>query len=63
MHYPDLIYSKDSIKSLLTEIAALSEEVSVKQGEFIFREGEKAGQAALPLERKCGTACKTHIKT
>ncbi len=29
-------------ESLLTEIAALSEEVSVKQGEFIFREGEKA---------------------
>ena len=29
-------------KSLLAEIAALSEEVSVKQGEFIFREGEKA---------------------
>ncbi|HQV63221.1 MAG TPA: cyclic nucleotide-binding domain-containing protein [Anaerolineales bacterium] len=29
-------------ESLLAEIAALSEEVSVKQGEFIFREGEKA---------------------
>ena len=29
-------------ESLLTEIATLSEEVSVKQGEFIFREGEKA---------------------
>jgi CRP-like cAMP-binding protein len=29
-------------ESLLTEIAVLSEEVSVKQGEFIFREGEKA---------------------
>ena len=29
-------------ESLLTEIAALAEEVSVKQGEFIFREGEKA---------------------
>jgi CRP-like cAMP-binding protein len=29
-------------ESLLVEIAALSEEVSLKQGEFIFREGEKA---------------------
>ena len=29
-------------ESLLAEIAALAEEVSVKQGEFIFREGEKA---------------------
>jgi CRP-like cAMP-binding protein len=29
-------------ESLLAEIAALSEEVSLKQGEFIFREGEKA---------------------
>lgn len=29
-------------EALLAEIAALSEEVSVKQGEFIFREGEKA---------------------
>ena len=29
-------------ESLLAEIAALSEEVSVKQGEFIFREGGKA---------------------
>ena len=27
---------------LLTKIAAISDEVSVKQGEFIFREGEKA---------------------
>ena len=27
---------------LLTKIAAISEEVSVKQGEFVFREGEKA---------------------
>ena len=29
-------------ESLLAEIAALAQEVSVKQGEFIFREGEKA---------------------
>ncbi|NOT03892.1 MAG: cyclic nucleotide-binding domain-containing protein [Anaerolineales bacterium] len=29
-------------ESLLAEIAAFSEEVSVKQGEFIFHEGEKA---------------------
>jgi CRP-like cAMP-binding protein len=28
--------------SLLAEIAAISEQVSAKQGEFIFREGEKA---------------------
>ena len=28
--------------SLLEDIAAISEEVSVKQGEFVFREGEKA---------------------
>ena len=27
---------------LLTKIAAISDEVSVKQGEFVFREGEKA---------------------
>ena len=29
-------------ESLLTKIATISEEVSVKQGEFVFREGEKA---------------------
>ena len=29
-------------ESLLAQIAAISEEASVKQGEFIFREGEKA---------------------
>lgn len=29
-------------ESLLTEIAALSEEISAKQGDFIFREGERA---------------------
>lgn len=29
-------------ESLLKDIAALAEEVSVKSGEFIFREGEKA---------------------
>ena len=29
---------------LLTEIAAISEEVSVKQGEFVFHEGEKANK-------------------
>lgn len=29
-------------ESLLKEIAAISEETSVKQGEFIFHEGEKA---------------------
>ena len=36
-------------ESLLTEIAALSEEVSVKQGEFIFREGEKADKLLFLL--------------
>jgi hypothetical protein len=29
-------------ESLLTEIAAISNEASVKQGEFVFHEGEKA---------------------
>lgn len=29
-------------ESLMTEIAAISSEVSAKQGDFIFREGEKA---------------------
>ncbi|MBK9207357.1 MAG: hypothetical protein IPL71_03235 [Anaerolineales bacterium] len=28
-------------ESLMTEIAAISSEVSAKQGDFIFREGEK----------------------
>jgi CRP-like cAMP-binding protein len=31
-------------ESLLTKIAAISEEVSVKQGELVFREGEKANK-------------------
>ncbi len=33
---------KDLPKSLLAEIAALGNEVTAKQGDFVFREGEKA---------------------
>lgn len=37
-------------ESLLKEIAAMSSEVSAKQGEFIFREGEKADKLHFLLK-------------
>lgn len=37
-------------ESLLNEIAAISKEVDVKQGEFVFREGEKADKLHFLLK-------------
>ncbi len=50
-------------ESLLTEIAALSEEVSVKQGEFVFREGERADKLHFPIEWQRCPACETYLET
>lgn len=51
---PDTLSQFDLFKnlpdSLLKEIAAISEEVSVKKGDFIFREGEKADKLHFLLD-------------